>query len=170
MIFVVFALSLYLYIFKPYGKTGPEIGQVSVGEVAPDIDLTSIDGKQSKLSDYRGKAVFLNFWASWCNPCKAELRDIQDMSRKMDGKPFEIVAVSVDTTGADKLKEFLNDRGISFPVFLDPTMTSAKRYGVTGFPETFILDKKGVIAKRYVGPRDWTAKSMLDIFNQLAGE
>ena len=170
LIFVFFALGLYLYIFKPYGRTGPDIGKVSVGETAPEIELTSIDGKKSKLSDYRGKAVFLNFWASWCNPCKAELPDIQEMSRRMDANAFVVVAVSVDTTGADKLKEFLNDRGISFPVYLDPTMTAAKRYGVTGFPETFILDKKGVIVKRYVGPREWTSRSMLDIFKGLAAE
>lgn len=169
VLFIAFTTALYSYFFL-FGKHSPDIGKVSVGEPAPEIELTTLNGKKAKLSDFKGKVVFLNFWATWCAPCRQELSDIQSLYQKMVEKPFTIVAISVDSTGPEKVTEFLGERGITFPVFHDPNTISAKQFGVTGYPETFILNKQGVVAKMYVGPRVWTSRSIVDSFEKIIKE
>lgn len=128
-----------------------------VGYLAPDFSLPGLGGKTLRLSDFRGKkAVFLNFWATWCGPCRAEMPSMQSLYEEFRSKDFEMLAVSVDRYGSDKpVQNFVEERQFTFPVLLDRDGGTQTRYGVYGIPTTFLVDKSGVIVKKEVGARDW---------------
>ena len=128
---------------------------VVAGTVAPEFELPGIDGKTHKLSEYRGKVVFLNFWATWCKPCEEEIPSMQKLHENLKGFPFEIVAVSVDKEGPEVVEPFLKNYGVTFPVLQDRKGRTKELYKTTGVPETFIIDQNGVIAEKVWGPRDW---------------
>ena len=128
---------------------------VVAGTVAPEFELPGLDGKQHKLSEYRGKVVFLNFWATWCKPCAEEIPSMQELHENLKAFPFEIVAVSVDKDGPEVIEPFLKKYGVTFPVLHDRKGKVKELYKTTGVPETFILDQNGVIAEKVWGPRDW---------------
>lgn len=127
------------------------------GTESVDFTLPDLHGKKVSLSDYRGKVVFLNFWASWCKPCEQEMPSMQELYRSMRGAPFEILAVSIDSGSAESVEGFVKERGVTFPVLQDKLGTIKDIYKTTGVPETFIIDQNGVIAEKIVGPRNWTA-------------
>jgi len=146
-----------------------EFEPVGPGTEALAFTLPDLDGKPKSLSDFRGKVVFLNFWATWCDPCKDEMPSMEALYKKLKDRPFEIVAVSVDKDPADTVKEFVKKFGITFTVLHDRKGVIKERYKTTGVPETFIIDQNGVIAEKFWGPRDWTDKSNLGtIFDLLS--
>jgi len=116
---------------------------------ADDFYLRSIEGKTIKLSDFRGKTVFLHFWATWCPPCREELPYIQKFYKKQN-----VLMVSLDKNEAD-VKKFMKKNGFTFAVALDPDGKIARKYGVTGIPTTFVINDKGIIIDKTVGARDW---------------
>jgi thiol-disulfide isomerase/thioredoxin len=123
---------------------------------APDVSVVSLaNGKPLKLSDLRGKVVLLNFWATWCPPCREEIPSMMKLNRSMAGKPFEMVAISVDEGGKPAIESFFKESGYSLPTFIDPSGASMKTYGITGVPESFIIDKKGVLVKKIIGGFAW---------------
>ena len=137
------------------------------GKVAPDFTLKDLAGRQVRLSDFRGKVVFLNFWATWCPPCREEIPSMVRLNRLMAGKPFQMLAVSIDERGKDAVESFLKNSGTMLPTLLDTDQAISKRYGTTGVPETFILDKKGVIVKKVVGGMDWSDPQVVVFFNEI---
>ncbi len=148
------------------------ITPVTVGMVAPDFTLSTVDGKSVKLSELRGKVVMLNFWATWCKPCRQEMPSMEMMYhgfKNMAGSNFDLVAVNENNVFYQgKIKPFLQKFGIDFPVPVDPMGTLDHLYKITGVPETFIIDQKGVVAEHVIGPRDWRMKdSLLTIRNLL---
>ncbi len=126
------------------------------GNSAPDFTLKNLAGQEVKLSDLRGKVVLVNFWATWCPPCRGEIPSMERLNRAMAGKPFQMLAISIDEGGKEAVEALFSKAGVSLPTLLDPTQQTGKRYGITGVPETFIVDKKGVILKKVVGPIDWS--------------
>ncbi len=138
------------------------------GMPAPDFTVPGLDGRPVSLKDYRGKVVFLNVWATWCPSCREEMPSMEKLYRELKGGAFEILAVSVDSTGAKAVAPFMAARSLSFPAFLDPEgKTIAKPYGVTGIPESFIIDKQGVIAKVVIGPIDWADPAVVRFIRDL---
>jgi cytochrome c biogenesis protein CcmG, thiol:disulfide interchange protein DsbE len=115
------------------------------GYSAPDFTLNSIDGAPVTLSDLRGKVVVLNFWATWCPPCRAEIPALEDLSRKYDGKAV-VLAVNVQEDPAVVLG-FVREYGMTYPVVLDPRAEIARAYQVIAFPTTFFIDARGVIVE-----------------------
>jgi thiol-disulfide isomerase/thioredoxin len=122
---------------------------------APDFTLKGLDGKAHSLSDYRGKVVFLNFWASWCPPCRAEMPSMQKLSRSWDKKKYVMLAVNL-REAREVVRSFAAKNGYSFPILLDETGGTAAKYRVSGIPTTAIIDEKGNIINRTVGAREWT--------------
>lgn len=117
--------------------------------LAPDFTLKDLDGNTIRLSDYKGKYVFLNFWASWCGPCKAEMPDMEKIHQKY-GDELVIVAVNIGES-ADVAKGFAEDYGLSFQILLDEKKEVASLYGVSGIPTSYFLDKEGNFASGFVG-------------------
>ena len=122
---------------------------------APEITVTPLNGNSIKLSDLKGKVVMLNFWATWCPPCREEIPSMMKLNAAMAGKPFQMVAVSIDEGGKPAIESFFRTSGFMLPAYTDPGSKAAAAYGITGVPETFIIDKKGLIAKKVIGPFAW---------------
>lgn len=132
---------------------------VVAGSQAIEFTLPDLDGYSKSLSDYKGKVVFLNFWASWCDPCKEEMPSMQALYEELAGagSSFEIVAVSVDSESAEVVREFTDSYGITFPILHDRKGKIKEIYKTTGVPETFIIDQNGYVAEKVMGPRDWSS-------------
>jgi peroxiredoxin len=138
------------------------------GEAAPDFKLTSLSDGEVRLSDLRGKVVLVNFWASWCSHCRDEIPSLVNLNTAMSGKNFRMIAISIDKGGMDVISPFFNKLGISLPTLFDQDGSVGKSYGITGVPETFIVDKNGIIRKKVVGPIDWSAPDTIRYINDLA--
>lgn len=125
------------------------------GDTPPDFTLTTMDGKEVTLSDYKGKKVILNFWASWCPPCKAEMPHMQKYyDKKAEEQNFEILAVNLTSEEKSNrlIEKFLQSYGITFPVPLDEKGNIALKYQVITIPSTFILNTDGQIEHSIIGP------------------
>ncbi len=140
---------------------------VGAGTGSIDFTLPDLDGKPVSLKDFRGKVVFLNFWATWCKPCEEELPSMQAMHIGMKGQPFEILAVSIDSAGPDVIKKFAKKYGVTFNILHDRNGRVKEAYKTTGVPESFIIDQNGVIAEKVWGPRDWTRRASLEVILDL---
>ncbi|MDO8461609.1 MAG: TlpA disulfide reductase family protein [Deltaproteobacteria bacterium] len=148
-------LGAGLFLLRPF----PE--RVKSGSLAPDWNLQGQGALAKKLSDYRGKVVLLNFWATWCPPCRAEMPSLQRLQGLLGEKGFQILAVSVDEEGWPVIQSFLKVVPVSFPVFWDERAEASEAYGVSRLPESFLIDQKGIVVRRYTGPRDWDAPEVV---------
>jgi len=137
------------------------------GKPAPDFSLPALDGKKINLSDYRGKVVLVNIWATWCAPCVEEMPSMQQFYNEFKGGDFEILAVSIDTLGLEVVAPFMENHKLTFPALLDPQGTVKTPYGITGVPESFIIDKDGTLVKRIIGPLDWATPAVFQLFRDL---
>lgn len=120
----------------------------------PEINLSTPEGKKISLKDFRGKIVLLNFWASWCVPCREEMPAMEKLYREYKGKNFAILAVAVKDRKQDAIA-FVNELKISYPVALDPDAQVGQLYGAWGLPATYIIGPKGEGLARGWGPADW---------------
>ena len=136
------------------------------GNTAPDITLKDLAGKDVTLSSLRGKVVLLNFWATWCPPCREEIPSMMRLNQAMAGKPFQMVAVSEDAGGKDAVAGYFKESGASLPALLDSDQSVGRRYGLTGVPETFVIGKNGVILKKVVGAMDWSDPAVIDFLDK----
>ena len=133
----------------PSQPGGPAQGP-QVGKLAPDFKLENLDGQSVSLSDFRGKPVLINFWASWCGPCRAEMPYIQQIYEEWSDKGLEVLAIDIGESSS-KVKEFLQSQGLSIPVLLDTEKNVAQEYNITGIPTTFFIDKDGIIQEKVIG-------------------
>lgn len=156
-------------------------------KLAPDFTLPTLDGGQVRLSDYKGKTVVLNFWASWCAPCRDEMPSLARLALALEGrKDVVLLTVSVDEepqaikdtlatlwAADDELKKKLTNGKIPFPVLLDPELTVVKDlYGTTMYPETWIIDRDGFVRTRFDGDKDWAgaaAMNLIETTNRAGG-
>lgn len=143
---------------------GSETG-LNPGDLAPDFSVTNLLGESVKLSDFRGRPVLLNFWASWCVPCEAEMPAFEKIYSDFKDRGFVIVAVAVDDS-LDQIQAFQGRYKLSFPILIDKAGVTKRLYKYSGFPESFLIDKEGRLVMfqdpeddqpviRIVGPRDW---------------
>lgn len=134
---------------------------------APEISVVSLDNQQLTLASLKGKVVLLNFWATWCPPCREEIPSMMKLNTFMAGKPFQMVCVSVDEGGKKAVEEFFRNSGFSLPAYTDPSGQVAKTYGITGVPETFVIDKNGVIVEKVIGGKDWNSPEVIAFLEGL---
>lgn len=146
-------------------ETAPE-----VGKLAPEFELKDIiSGSKVKLSEARGKVVLLNFWAEWCVPCRAEMPFMENLYKAFKDKGLAVLAVSVDKS-EKTVKAFVSDKKLTFKVLMDRDKeVSFDQYGVMGFPTTFLIDKKGVVAEKFLGPMEWDSAEMKETVSRLLG-
>lgn len=136
--------------------------EVKERPLAPDFILEDLDNKKHRLSDLRGKVVLVNFWATWCPPCRREMPSIERLSQNLKGTDFEILAVNV-AENIDTVFSFTGtlEPAPTFPIVLDTDSSVVKAWPVMGLPTTFILDKQGRIAYRAVGGREFDDQAIL---------
>lgn len=140
------------------------------GFLAPHFSLPDLGGTQISLSDYRGKVVLLNFWATWCSPCRREIPSLDRLYQLRKDKDFEILAISVDRTSPSKVADFVANYQMSFPVLVNPQGDVGQRYWTRAIPTSFLLDKKGVIRWKVPGARKWDDPFVISKVDQLLSE
>jgi peroxiredoxin len=140
------------------------------GFLAPHFSLQDLGGTRISLGDFKGKVVILNFWATWCSPCRREIPSLERLYQLRKDKGFEILAVSVDRTSASKVASFVADYQMSFPVLADPRGEVGQKYWAKAIPTSFLIDKKGVIRWKVVGAREWDDAYALSQIDQLLSE
>lgn len=145
---IILALAVGGYLFYQARQNPPVIE----GDQAPDFTLPLLDGGQASLADQRGKVVLLNVWATWCAPCRTEMPYMERMYQSLQGQPFEILAVSIDDRGAEDVGPFVRELGLTFPILLDPDKQIESLYRTSRVPESFIIDKNGVVRRLVIGP------------------
>ncbi|MEH7439482.1 redoxin domain-containing protein [Neobacillus drentensis] len=135
---------------------GADLSQDLEGNLAPDFTLSTLEGESVKLSDYKGKKVILNFWATWCPPCKAEMPHMQNFYEQNKDNGIEIVAVNLTNldNGKDAIENFAKDNQLTFSIPLDEKGTIGMQYQAFTIPTSYIIDSTGVITKKIVGPMD----------------
>jgi cytochrome c biogenesis protein CcmG/thiol:disulfide interchange protein DsbE len=121
------------------------------GQLAPDFTLKDIDGKTVRLSDYRGKAVVLNFWATWCPPCKVEMPWLVDLENKYRSQGLQVIGVALDEAGKDEIAKFARQMNLNYPVLIGDDNTADAYGNVQMLPTTFYINAEGKIVARVVG-------------------
>ena len=160
---LLFTGSLFLLIaMGPNSPTGgsrdtasPGDAEKSVKSKAPDFSLKDAHGGSLSLSSLRGKVVLINFWATWCPPCKAEMPSMNRLYNEIRNRGFEVVAISTDNS-LSTVKDFLARNRIDFPVLFDETKSVTRQYHVFSMPTTFLIDRSGMIVEKFYGEEDWT--------------
>ena len=166
-------------------RLGDELFPISVGSVAPDFRARVIDTnpttapasshevpqRMRALSDYRGEVILLNLWATWCEPCRWEMPAIQRLHAAFADKGLKVVAVSIDEPGSvEAIREFVREHALTFEILHDPTGAVVRAYQTTGIPETFVIDRRGMIRKKDIGPRHWDSAPNRALVAQLLAE
>jgi peroxiredoxin len=124
---------------------------------APLFTVSALNGPSIRLTDYRGRVVLLNFWATWCPACQSEMPALERLYQAFKARGFAVLAISIDADGRSAVEPFVQERPFTFPIGLDPKMAVADRYGVRALPTTVLVDRKGNLVARAVGPREWDA-------------
>ena len=136
------------------------------GGATPSLALRDLQGKEHKLADYRGKVVLLNFWATWCDPCREEMPSMQRLQDKLAGQPFAILAIDYGE-GAARISDFLKKIPVRFTVLLDRDTSAATAWKVKVLPTTLVLDPQQRIRYSVVGDLEWDSQSVEDTIKKL---
>ncbi len=145
----VFVVALVIRIL-------PEIALIGVGSRAPEFNAVDLrTGRPSTLADYRGRVILLNVWATWCQPCRIEMPAMERLSRALAGTDFRIVAVSVDEDDSSMVNAFAQELGLTFDILHDRSGMIKRDYQTTGVPESFVIDRHGIIVKKVIGAAQW---------------
>lgn len=167
LIFVVGA-AILVAVFSIVWMQSAKYEPLAVGIPAPDFALYDLDDKPYRLSDFRGKVVFLNFWATWCKPCREEMPSMEILNKNFEKDGLVILAVSIDRVTTTKdIPPFVKGLNLTFPVLIDSWGKTDKPYKRMGVPETFIIDQQGIIREIVIGPRDWTRLDSLKVLTAL---
>ncbi len=137
---------------------------------APDFNLPTASGENKSLKDFRGKVVFLNFWASFCEPCREEMPSMERLVRQYEPQGMEMVAISFDPEKKDMVNfmdNFLPGDSSAMTVLWDPTSKTGTEYGTELIPETYIIDREGRIVARFVNSYDWTRPEVKQLIEAL---
>ena len=135
----------------------------------PRLASKYLDGSAVDLQEFRGRVVLVNFWATWCEPCRDEMPALERLRLRLQGKPFEVLAVNYGESSA-KITDFLGRQRVSLPVVLDPDKEAADAWNAKGLPMTFIVDAKGSVRYFTFGERDWSAGEGLKLVEKLVAE
>ncbi len=134
--------------------------------MAADFTVPGL-GSSLRLRDFKGQVVFLNFWATWCPPCREEMPSMERLYRRYKSRGLAILALSIDSRGEEVVGPFVKGLGLTFPVGLDPKMTVASEYRMAALPTSVLIDGGGAIAAVAVGPRDWDSPAAHQVIEKL---
>ena len=171
IILMLIIAGLALFFFMPKELERVHRAMAAVGLKAPDFELPELDtsGKGSsmiwRLSELKGKVVFINFWASWCDECKKEKPAMQRLYEKMQGRPFQMLTI-IYRDDAKKAVDYMKINGYPMPVLLDYDMKVARNYWVRGVPETFIIDREGIVREKIIGRRAWDSPEAIGLIEK----
>ena len=144
---------------------------IGVGSAAPAFSAKDVrSGARRTLADYRGQVVLLNIWATWCEPCKVEMPSMEELYRTYGPRGVHIVAVSIDdAVGEDSIRAYAKQLGLTFEILHDQTREIERAYQATGYPESFVIDRGGIIRWKWISATDWNAPGSRALFDELLG-
>jgi peroxiredoxin len=145
-----------LQLFRPKRQT-----------TAPAFTVPGLGGSPIRLGDFKGQVILLNFWATWCPPCREEMPSMERLYRRFKSRGFTILALSIDSRGEEVVAPFVKSFGLTFPIGLDPRMTVAGEYRMAGLPTSLLIDAGGAIVAVAVGPRDWDTRAAHQVIETL---
>jgi cytochrome c biogenesis protein CcmG/thiol:disulfide interchange protein DsbE len=169
---VVVAGAVVLLAWLNRGRLAP----VVPGRPAPEFSAVDLQGTPRTLADYRGKVLLVNIWATWCPPCQQEMPSMQRLREAVPDEDFAILAVSVDAPLGERdafgreggnLEIFAQTMGLTFSILHDPTGKIQETYQTTGVPESFVVDRDGLIKKKVAGPTEWDAPANVELIRRL---
>jgi len=169
LIGIIAVLAAIGFLFFYGQNSGQRFKIIREGDRAPEFSVLTLDGKAVSLSSYRGKVVMVHFWATWCPPCVEELPTLERLYRAYVGKDLEILAVSVDEGGAGAVGQFMQRNRFALPVLLNPDQSVARQYGTFKFPETYLVDREGIVRRKIIGAADWTSPAAQEIIQAMMG-
>jgi peroxiredoxin len=169
VVLVLAGLGIGVWVLTHVGQ---ETARVEVGAKAPDIDVVNLStGDTVDLrGQYKGKVTLLNIWATWCVPCRQEMPSMQRAYARLKDDGFAIAAVSIDEGGPEDVLAFAREFGLTFDILHDRSGRISTLYQTTGVPESFLLDKDGVIIKRVIGAHDWSSPANIALIERLLGK
>ena len=141
-----------------------------IGAIAPPFRLNDLNGKQRSLKDFAGQVVLINFWATWCGPCKAEMSSMESLYREYRDQGFVILALSVDFEGEEAVRPFAEAMNFSFPILLDQDLEVEEQYRIYTVPTSLVIDRDGIITQKIIGQRDWNSLPVHAMIKELLGE
>ena len=151
----MFLLALALALAPGCARKGTESAipadAGTIGSKAPEFALQDLSGKTVRLSDYAGKVVVVDFWVTWCGPCRAEVPDFVRLQSKYRGQGLVILGLSLDENGEKLVRDFAREYGVNYPMLLASPETARRYGGIVGIPTTFVLDRKGRITQKFIG-------------------
>jgi len=153
LIVVAFVVALMLYFGYHQARRTAASPRITQSTIAPDFSLESLDGKTTHLSDFRGKAVLLNFWATWCGPCKIEMPWFVDLQNQYRSQGFQIVGVAMDDGSKEDIAKFAKDMGVNYPILIGKDSVGDAYGGVPALPQSFLIARDGKIVDKIVGLR-----------------
>lgn len=166
-----FLLARHLQPAEPVIPEGvPRVPKANAGlegQPAPDLAIQDLDGKPRKLSEWRGRWLLVNFWATWCGPCRIEMPAMERLYRSYSRKDFEILAVSTDPQGAAVTRPFQQEMGFTFPILHDAEYRIGLMYGARSLPMTFMVDRQGIVRQKVPGARDWGGPDARELIQAL---
>jgi len=170
------AVAVFLCLLVPFGNVGwahesaferMGIAPSKTEKPAPDFTLKDVNGQTIHLKDFRGKSILLNFWATWCEPCKQELPSMQKLYESLNKKGIEVVAISIDRTDQGKVQEYAKQYHLTFPVLLDPDQKIRKNYYIMGLPTSYLIDASGKLRGFVSGAREWDSAASEEVMLSL---
>jgi len=172
--FVLAALILQTFAASATAVSTDELIRIGLqplkeGTEIVDFELQDLSGATRRLSDFRGKVVLLNFWATWCGPCRFEMPSMEKLYQRLNAKGFEIVAVNLQEDRSS-VERFVDEYGLSFPILLDTTGRIGGTYGARSIPTTYIVDREGFVVAGTVGTREWDTEEYIRFFEKLLAD
>jgi len=155
--------SAHSKLFEQFGVTLPKRSKE-----APDFELKDLQGKTHTLQEFRGKPVLLHFWATWCEPCQAELPTIQHLKEMLGETEIEIVTINIDRRNEDRIHKWVKDYNLDFTVLWDPDQTVRRKYFIMGLPTSYLIDSKGMLRGYISGARKWDSLISQKILQSLS--
>jgi peroxiredoxin len=161
---VLACLLLFLFLFAGCEKIAgsKKVKRMEIGKPAPDFVLQDASGSTWQLSNLKGKVVFVNFWATWCKPCRDEMPSMEALNQAMAERPFQMLAI-VFNDDLQMADSFARRLGATFPVLANPGSELGEAYMITGVPETFLIDADGILRHKFIGPYEWDTEEMRNI-------
>lgn len=172
-LFIVMILLTVVIFFllissqAPTTSTSSGVDLTKERPMAPDFELSDLKGNTVSLSALRGKVVLVNFWATWCPPCREEIPSMDRLYQLLHSEGVELLAINVEPDGSQTVPKFMQRVPFGFPVLFDVDGTVRGKFGVSKYPETFIIDAEGVVRERVIGSLDWNSLQMITYLRSL---
>ena len=168
MVIVMVMLTAALLLSGCKGEERP-VAVATEGRLAPQFALEDIGGQNWSLDQLKGKVVLLNFWASWCQPCRMEMPSLNQLAAQFEDNPDFVVLTVLYRDSLERAVPYMQENNLSLTVLVDKSFTVSRMYGITAVPETFIIDKEGVVRKKIIGSTRFDSAPVLAFITNLLG-